>query len=72
MINIQIQNGIVATNTYIQIGAEKYDVPKHVQTAYPKINYVNNEDIYINGYKFNKKNKKFERTVFSYLKCLFA
>lgn len=37
MISIQIQNGIVATNTYIQIGAEKYDIPKHVQTAYPKI-----------------------------------
>ena len=72
MIITQIQNGIVATNTYIQIGAEKYDVPKHVQTALPKVNYVNNEDIYINGYKFNKRNKKFERTVFSYLKCLFA
>lgn len=72
MIITQIQNGIVATNTYIQIGAEKYDIPKHVQTAYPKINYMDNGDIYINGYKFNKRNKKFERSIFSYLKCLFA
>ena len=57
MVITQIQNGIVATNTYIQIGAEKYDIPKHVQTAYPKINYMENEDIYINGYKFKKKKK---------------
>ena len=72
MIVTQIQNDIVATNTYIQIRAEKYDIPKHVQTAYPKINYIDKGDIYINGYKFNKRNKKFERSIFSYLKCLFA
>ncbi len=71
MISIR-NNGIVATNTYIQIGAEKYDIPTYVQTALPRVNYMDNEDIYINGYKFNKKKKKFERTVFSYLKCLFA
>ena len=70
--NIQISNGIISTNTYIQIEDEIYDIPKYVQTALPKVNYTDNGNIYINGYKFNKKKKKFERTIFSYLKCLFA
>lgn len=70
--NIQISNNIISTNTYIQIGDEIYDIPKHVRNAHPKVNLMENKNIYINGYKFNKKSKKFERTVFSYLKCLFA
>ena len=70
--NIQSNNTVIVTNTYIQIGDEIYDIPKYVQTALLKINYVDNENVYVNGYKFNKKKKKFERTIFSYLKCLFA
>ena len=74
MTSVNIENGkiICVNKDFIQIGNKKYKVPDYVKCSLPKVNYIENGKIYINGYKFNEKNGTFKRSIFSFLKCLFA
>lgn len=65
------KNDIVVTNNYIQTDGKVYQIPKYVQKSFPKTHIIDGNNIYVNGYEFIKRTKKFKRNLLTFLKCLF-
>ena len=71
MIEKNNKNGVIVTDNYIQLDGRIYRRPNCVQNSFLRINIIEGDRIYINGYEFSMRTKKFKRNILTFLKCLF-